>query len=100
MTILTTQVKPKGQITLPSEIRRALGVSEGDTLSFQLRSDGTVVLESVKLIPSDQAYFWSERWQKMEREAEAELAAGHFETYPDGKSAAAALRQRRARARK
>ena len=100
MPILTTQVKPKGQITIPSEIRRTLGVSEGDTLSFNVRPDGTVVLESVKLIPSDQSYFWSERWQKMEREAEADLAAGHFETYPDGKAAVAALRQRRARVKK
>jgi AbrB family looped-hinge helix DNA binding protein len=100
MTILTAQVKPKGQITLPPEIRRALGVSEGDTLSFNLRADGTVVLESVKVVPADQAYFWSDRWQKMEREAEADLAAGNFETYPDGKSAAAALRQRRAHAKK
>ena len=29
-----------------------------------------------KQADSDQAWFWTERWQKMEREADAEFAAG------------------------
>lgn len=30
----------------------------------------------VVAVPAGQAWFWSERWQRMEREAEADVAAG------------------------
>jgi len=32
------------------------------------------------LRPADQAYFWSPEWQEGEREADAALASGRFET--------------------
>lgn len=34
-------------------------------------------------VPADQAWFWTERWQRMEREADTDVAAGrvhHFAT--------------------
>ena len=39
----------KGQITLPKEIRDALGVSPGDKLVFRRRSDGTIVVEAATI---------------------------------------------------
>jgi hypothetical protein len=27
-------------------------------------------------VPADQQWFWTERWQRMEREADADIAAG------------------------
>lgn len=38
-------ITSKGQITLPVEIRRALGVGPGDRVSFRTTSDGRVVVE-------------------------------------------------------
>ena len=32
-------------------------------------------------IPADQAWFWREPWVSMEREADAEIAAGHLQTF-------------------
>jgi len=32
----TTTVTRKGQVTIPAEIRAALGISEGDTIEFEL----------------------------------------------------------------
>jgi len=32
----TTTVTRKGQVTIPAEIRAALGISEGDTVEFEL----------------------------------------------------------------
>jgi hypothetical protein len=35
-----------------------------------------IELHPVIPIPSDQAWFWTERWQRMEREADADIAPG------------------------
>ena len=40
------------------------------------REDGRVELVAVVAIPADQAWFWTDRWQAMEREADADVAAG------------------------
>jgi hypothetical protein len=34
-------------------------------------------------VPADQAWFWTPQWQAMEREADADFAAGRF-TVHDG----------------
>ena len=39
-------ITSKGQITVPKEIREALGVRAGDRLAFRARADGTVVVEA------------------------------------------------------
>ena len=39
-------ITSKGQITVPKEIREALGVHPGDRLAFRAREDGTVVVEA------------------------------------------------------
>lgn len=38
----TATVTSKGQVTIPKEIRRALGVGAGDRLDFELEADGSV----------------------------------------------------------
>ena len=35
----TTTMTSKGQVTIPAEIRRALGLGEGDRLEVQLEAD-------------------------------------------------------------
>lgn len=39
-------ITSKGQITVPKEIRDALGVRPGDRLAFRARDDGSVVVEA------------------------------------------------------
>lgn len=39
-------VTSKGQITIPRDVRRALGLRPGDRLAFRLRDDGTATLEA------------------------------------------------------
>ena len=34
-------------------------------------------------VPADQAWFWTERWQKMERDAQADIDAGRVTRYED-----------------
>jgi len=35
-------------------------------------------------IDASQAWFWSDRWQAMEREADAAIAAGHVRRFNSG----------------
>jgi antitoxin PrlF len=76
-----TMVRPKGQITLPTEVRKALHVEEGDDVAFIINDDGTVTLTGLKSIPADQAWFWTEEWQAGEREASLQLAGGAGTVY-------------------
>ena len=41
--MLEAKVTSKGQITIPIEIRKKLGVDTGDVISFQIKEDGIIV---------------------------------------------------------
>jgi AbrB family looped-hinge helix DNA binding protein len=43
--IYTPKIGPKGQMTLPKELRKILGVEEGDRILLQVDSSGKIVLE-------------------------------------------------------
>lgn len=68
------KLRDKGQLTLPPEIRAALGVGEGDVIEFQIHG-GVVTLRGWKMVPADQAWFWTAEWQQGEREASDDIAA-------------------------
>ncbi|MEA3442268.1 MAG: AbrB/MazE/SpoVT family DNA-binding domain-containing protein [Chloroflexota bacterium] len=75
------QIRKKAQLTLPLSVRRELGIEEGDFLDIQVRN-GEIVLRAKKLIDREQAWFWSERWQHGEKEAQEDINAGglhHFD---------------------
>ena len=75
----TLQLNHNGQITLPSSVRTQANLKIGDFLQVIIEMDG-----SLRLIPQimdEQAYFWSERWQQGEREAEADIQAGRLHRF-------------------
>lgn len=83
-------LRERGQLTLPVEVRVALGLKEGDEVVFELVADG-VYMRGMTLVPTDQAWFWTASWQAGERQASADLAAGAVETYDDAESFLASL---------
>ena len=89
-----TRVRPKGQVTLPGEIRTLLGLNEGDDLAFSLNEQGQVIITRLEVIPPDQAWFWTEQWQKAEREAQADIDAGRVHRYANIDEAVSALEKR------
>src|SRR5271165_2090133 len=66
--VTTARIRGRGQLTLPTEVREALRVGEGDEVEFTRHDDGTVTVRGLKTIPADQAWFWSPDWQAGERE--------------------------------
>jgi antitoxin PrlF len=70
------KVRPKAQLTLPEEVRRALHIREGDEVEFAVHDDGTVTIRGYVSIPTDQAWFFTPEWLAGEREADEQIAAG------------------------
>ena len=71
------RIRPKAQLTLPEEIRRALHIGEGDEIEVAVHDDGTVTRRGSVSIPTDQAWFFAPEWLAGEREADEEIRAGH-----------------------
>ena len=80
------QLRSKSQLTLPSFVRKTLGLDEGDLLDVTVR-DGEIVLRPKRLIDSAQAWFWSQRWQKGEKQAEEDISGGATHAFADADTA-------------
>ena len=93
-TFYKSRLRNKGQITVPSEIRTALGAEQGDDLLFSTDELGRVIVTRAQLIAPEQAWFWSERWQRMEHATQADIDLGRVETFDTLEAALAYLDQR------
>lgn len=70
------RLRPKAQLTLPDEIRRALRVSEGDEIEFTVHETGIITVRGYVSVPSDQAWWFTSERQAGKRQADEEIAAG------------------------
>jgi antitoxin PrlF len=70
------RVRPRAQLTLPEEIRRAMHVSEGDEIEFAIHTDGTITVRGYVFVPSDQAWFFTPEGLAGKQQADDEIAAG------------------------
>ena len=77
-------IQSRGTVALPADLRRRLHLDGPDSqIKLIEHEDGRIELVPVVAVPADQAWFWTERWQAMEREADADIAAGRV-TVVDG----------------
>jgi len=90
------QVRKKAQLTLPQSVRQELGIKEGDFLDIQVKN-GEIVLKIKTLIDKEQAWFWSERWQRGEAEAQEDIRTGHVRRFSDAESAVTFLHDKAAK---
>jgi len=88
-----TRLRSKGQITLPKGVRDLLNLEDGDNLIFAVNDDGEIIVQRQQVIPPDQAWFWKERWQRMEREAQEDIDAGRVQRYANVDEAIGALQE-------
>lgn len=89
------QIRKKAQLTLPQSIRRELGIKEGDFLDIMVR-DGEIVLRAKTVIDKRQAWFWSQRWQQGEAEAQDDIHTGRVHKFSDAASAVSFLQDKSA----
>jgi AbrB family looped-hinge helix DNA binding protein len=75
------KVRPKAQLTLPEEIRRALHIGEGDDVEFAVHDDGTVTVRGFISVPTDQAWFFTPDWLAGEREADEQIASASGQVF-------------------
>lgn len=73
-------VQRRNLISLPREVREKLNISEGDVLDVHIEGN-KIVMEPYKLIPSSQAYFWSEKTQKDMLEARRDKESGKIREF-------------------
>lgn len=72
-----TKISPKKQITIPRELFDRLDLGVGDYLEANIKA-GKIVLTPKKLVPKNQAWFWSKEWQEREKEADDDIKASRI----------------------
>jgi antitoxin PrlF len=81
MNEIVSTISSKGQVTIPVEIRRRLGVGAADKIAFVVRDEGTVelrpvrytlesVLNSIDALPNESIDLDREIAEAMEEEAD------------------------------
>ena len=88
-----TRLRSKGQITLPKGIRDLLSLKNGDNLIFAVNDSGQIIVRRQQVIPPEQEGFWTERWQRMEREAQDDIDAGRVYQFENADEAIGALKE-------
>jgi antitoxin MazE len=72
---MIAQLRRRSQITLPSGVVKKMKLQEGDNLDIILEDD-KIIIKPVLVIDRSQSWFWSKKWQKMEKEVDADIKHG------------------------
>lgn len=73
-------VQKRNLISIPREIREQLNINEGDVLDVKM-DNNKIIIEPMKLVPSSQAYFWSETTQKDMIDAKNDADSGNVREF-------------------
>jgi antitoxin MazE len=75
-------VQQRGLLALPKGVRTRFGLDRpGAQVEVVERDDGVIELHPHVAVPADQAWFWTERWQRMEREVDEQIDRGELTTF-------------------
>lgn len=78
-------LQSRGLLALPADLRRRHRLDEpGAQVEVVERDDGVIELRPKVAVPADQGWFWTERWQSMEREVDEHVARGEVSTHEAG----------------
>ncbi|MGI6649639.1 MAG: AbrB/MazE/SpoVT family DNA-binding domain-containing protein [Bacillota bacterium] len=73
-------VQKRNLISIPRDIRKQLNIKEGDVLDVKV-DNNRIIIEPMKLVPSSQAYFWSETTQNDMLEAKNDVDSGNVREF-------------------
>jgi hypothetical protein len=77
-------LQARGTLALPADLRKRHHLDDpGAQVRLVEREDGVIELHPLAAVPAEQRWFWTERWQRMEREADEDIAAGRLRVYAD-----------------
>jgi len=62
----TVKVRTKYQITIPEEVRKIIPLEVGTRVEVIAR-ENEIIIKPVIEVPREQAWFWTEEWQEMEK---------------------------------
>lgn len=65
-----------GSLTIPASVRRLMNIEPGGELDLEITFEGLVVRPVHEGRDPEQWWFWTEAWQKGEREVDQEAALG------------------------
>lgn len=74
------RLRARGQVTLPSFIREKLHMEEGSLVLIKV-VDNAIVLVPQETIDKEQSWFWQERWQELEAEAQEDIRKGRVKSF-------------------
>ena len=74
------KVREKGQVTLPLSMRKKLNIADGSIVLSRI-VDNAIILIPQETVDRDQAWFWKEKWQKLEAEAGRDISEGRTMTF-------------------
>lgn len=86
-------LRRNGQLTLPADLRKRIGAIDGDVFVAEVREADEIVLRRKRLIDASQAYFWTDEWQRGEREAEEDVRHGRVKRFRSAKALIADLKR-------
>jgi len=75
-----SKVTRNGQITLPAEIRKKLGIEEGDLVEIEIKDERAMLIPK-KLVDKNQSYFWTKEWQEAEHASDEDIKAGRVKIF-------------------
>ena len=75
-----SKVTGHDQINLPASTRKEFWIEEGALVEIEVVDDKAVLVPK-KLVDKSQAYFWTNKWQQAEKEADEDIKAGRLRTF-------------------
>ena len=95
-----TKVGPKHQVTIPADVFKRLRLEVGDYLQVEALGT-TITMAPARLVPKDQAWLHTRKWQGREREADEAIARGQVSgPFRSGRELVRHLRSQRPRKKK
>ncbi len=74
------RLRARGQVTLPSFIRKKLHLEDGSLVLAKVVGQ-TIVLIPQETVDKEQSWFWQEGWQKLEAEVEEDIRRGRVKSF-------------------
>jgi len=89
------KIRENFQVTIPNNLRRLINLGVGDYVEVNIK-DGYLIVKPVKVVSSDQEYFYTKEWQKGEVEADKDIATGKVVgPFKNAKEMLAALKKKK-----